>query len=390
MVLYETTRCYIVLYEKQLCYIVLYNKTPLELVILIRKINKFKIHLNLNTYNFYLNNTNINFILRWIRNKLFYKELFLTIEQSLIFIFVICLYTISLLLIPDDNLFNVEEDSGSVIEIEIEPENSVSTVDIKPDNLELNNSSGDCYYNSEDEELREEMKNKYIGIEDIRYLWPETVDDNNFSPTESSFTDTTQDTATSGTITISTTNTSYSEDNKPLMPFSPFTPNTLDDLNTQISKNNEDIKEITNDIDKGDFLPQDKRKLSDLLEYQEYYLNQHKNHMESLYNKDKESLVGVDNKLAVLEQIENQIKDYKENLNSYKDKLNYDITKYENETVDSLNKLDPLEKTSEVNDNNWKEGLSDKDIDAISKIDNKRVQDSVKTHMIQDRSYKKR
>jgi hypothetical protein len=67
-------------------------------------------------------------------------------------------------------------------------------------------------------------------------------------------------------------------------------------LNAEISKTDKAIKDITNKIDNCELPSQDKRKLSGLLEEQEYFINQHKNHIESLNNRDQESFKNVDEK----------------------------------------------------------------------------------------------
>ena len=95
--------------------------------------------------------------------------------------------------------------------------------------------------------------------------------------------------------------------------------------------------------------------MSVLLEEQQYFIDQHKNHLESLNNKDLESLKNVEDKIQIASKIENQVKELKENLDQYKEKLNQDIDKYS--TRDNLEE-DSLDSTRKVSDNKWKENLS--------------------------------
>lgn len=167
-----------------------------------------------------------------------------------------------------------------------------------------------------------------------------------------------------------------SHENK--LPFSPFTPNTLEELNSEIYKTGQAVKDITNKIDNGELATQDKRKLSVLLEEQQYFIDQHKNHLESLNNKDLESFKNVEDKIQIASKIENQVKELKENLNQYKEKLNQDIDKYR--TRDNLED-DSLDSTRKVSDNKWKENLSPEEINAVESIDDKAVRDIVKNRI---------
>ena len=353
-------------------------------------------------------------------NKKGYNEfsILVNIKLSLIFIFVICLYVISLLLDEGENeSYNstaiIEIDHTIINDFELDTNKKLSC---KTDTDKVNTNittqpqlpslewESDMKYNSDiehniedDDEFKENSKNKYIGLEDIRHLWCSDLEDNNkVSPTDSTFSKSTQDSnkkslgsmpSESPTTTISSGST-INNDSKSIfptnndVPFTPFTPSTLDELNTEIFKANALVKEITNKIESDDVSEQDKRKLSGLLEQQEYFINQHKYHLNSIYNNDNKSLSNVENMLTSAENIEKQVKDFKENINSYKNKLNLDITKHEtNDNQDNSKDQDLLKSTRKVSDGNWKQGLTYQEINAIKSIDNKTVKDTVKNRI---------
>lgn len=70
---------------------------------------------------------------------------------------------------------------------------------------------------------------------------------------------------------------------------------------------------------------EEKMELCVLFEEQEYFLNQHKNHIESVSNKDLELLENVEEKYKMIELLENKAKELKENTSQFKDKLSDDI-----------------------------------------------------------------
>ena len=122
------------------------------------------------------------------------------------------------------------------------------------------------------------------------------------------------------------------------------------------------------------------------MEEQQYFIDQHKNHLESINNKDLESLKNVEDKIQIASKIENQVKELKENLNQYKEKLNQDLDKYS--TRDNLEE-DSLDSTRKVSDNKWKENLSPEEINAVESIDDKAVRDIVKNRIDLENNKKK-
>lgn len=123
------------------------------------------------------------------------------------------------------------------------------------------------------------------------------------------------------------------------------------------------------------------------MEEQQYFIDQHKNHLESLNNKDLESFKNVEDKIQIASKIENQVKELKENLNQYKEKLNQDIDKYR--TRDNLED-DSLDSTRKVSDNKWKENLSPEEINAVESLDDKAVRDTVKNRIDLENNNKKK
>lgn len=90
---------------------------------------------------------------------------------------------------------------------------------------------------------------------------------------------------------------------------------------TEIKEVKNNLENITSQIDNGELASSDKRKLSIYLEEQEYLLNQYKNHLNSENNLNKTSLENIDDKINNIEHVELEIKNIKESLYSYKDKL---------------------------------------------------------------------
>ena len=289
------------------------------------------------------------------------------------FISIFCLYLISFLFqdeYPNEN--------GEMLATELEVLDDIIVQKEKPEILETikisiweqDEESNYTDYNKElytpNESVKsndvEDYSNKYIGLEDIRYLFEDCVPDKQTSLDNNS-----------------PTNTDIkNNDNHP--PFTPFTPNTLDTLNSEISKTDQAIKYITSKIDKNELAGQDKRKLSALLEEQQYYINQHKNHIESVNAKDQESLSNIEEKYKMADELENQIKELKENINKYKEKLNKDIEKNNYDFKEEA-KTDYLDNTRKISDGRWKEGLNQQEIQSIENIDNKNVREMVKNRI---------
>lgn len=126
--------------------------------------------------------------------------------------------------------------------------------------------------------------------------------------------------------------------------------------------------------------------MSGLLEEQKYFIDQHKNHLESLNNRELESLKNVEDKIEMAYKIEKQVNELKENLNQYKEKLNQDIDKYS--TRDNL-KEDSLDSTLKVSDGKWKENLNPEEIKAVESLDDKAVRDIVKNRIDLENNNKK-
>jgi hypothetical protein len=78
------------------------------------------------------------------------------------------------------------------------------------------------------------------------------------------------------------------------------------------------------------------------------------------------------------DKLENQVKDLKENIIQYKEKLNQDIVNHN--TKDNL-KEDCLDSTRKISDGYSKEGLKPEEIKAINNIENKNVRDVVKNRI---------
>lgn len=137
----------------------------------------------------------------------------------------------------------------------------------------------------------------------------------------------------------------------PFTPFTPFTPNTLDSLKTEINKTDNDIKTIVNNMDNTKLTDKEKDELWNLVENQEYLVKQHKKHVESKLENDVIELESIKNKVNKVEKLESQIKDLKENLIEFKDKLDRDTNNKNNSTIE-------LETTRKVSDGDWKQNLT--------------------------------
>jgi hypothetical protein len=147
-----------------------------------------------------------------------------------------------------------------------------------------------------------------------------------------------------------TANTDFSD--KP--PFTPFTPTTLDHLNSEINKTDNEIKNAVNNMDNRIVSNSERDRLSNLLENKEYLVKQHKNHIDSESLKDNADLQSIKNKVNLAEKLEAQVKSLKENLNEIKNKLDQDInlrakenssSTTDSSTIQSKQAKDPLENT---------------------------------------------
>lgn len=126
-------------------------------------------------------------------------------------------------------------------------------------------------------------------------------------------------------------------------------------MNYEIDKTDKAIKDITKKTDNSELASQDRRELSVLLEEQEYFINQHKYHIESLNCKDQESLKNLEDKYKKTEQLEHQVKQLKENINECKEKLNKNLENTNNSFGFGTNsnlKDDLLDNTRKVRDGN--------------------------------------
>lgn len=158
--------------------------------------------------------------------------------------------------------------------------------------------------------------------------------------------------------------------------FTPFTPNTLEVLKHEIDTTNKAVKDIINHSDNRQLSLSTARKLSSLMEDQQYLLNQHKNHIQALTDKPNQSLDSVENKLSDINEHETKLNEMRRNLMDYKYKLIQDINK------PMLNHdSDDFSNTRKVSTGIWKNYLSKEEIKLVDGLKDKVLKDTIKNRI---------
>ena len=156
--------------------------------------------------------------------------------------------------------------------------------------------------------------------------------------------------------------------------FTPFTPNTLETLKHEIDSTDKAIKDIINSSDTRKLSIPIADKLSRLMEEHQYFLSQHKNHLESLVDRSNESIGSIESKLSEITDHETRLSEMRTNLINHKLKLVQDVN-------NSSNDLTILTNVRKSSTGIWKKSLSKEEIKLIEELEDKVIKDTIKNRI---------